>query len=155
MKRLIIVLPIVALSCVFLLHMNANRANPFSLGVASKAPETISVSITKYEDCIQKESLITIKAFLKRENRLPVGKNLSKLDGQIRKYQTSLDSTIHNLNAIDAHSFLHDEFRRCKELILSSESSSFLTYYHLKIMEACYEKDKMLNESSQNSLANL
>nr|WP_299000007.1 hypothetical protein [uncultured Allomuricauda sp.] len=155
MKRLIIVLPIVALSCVFLLHMNANRTNPFSLEAVSQTQERVSSSIIKYEDCIQEESLIKLKVFLKHKNRLLFGKNLSQLDIQVEKYRTSLDSTIQNLSAIDAHGFLHNEYRRCENILLSSESSSFQTYYHLKIMEACYEKDKILNESSQNSLAKL
>ena len=155
MKRLILVLPLMALSCVFLLHMKANGSNPFSFAVISKTPENASKSIIKYEDCIKEESLIALKAFLEREKRLPVSKKLSSLDAQVRKYYISLDSTVQSLNAIDAHSFLHNEFDRCKEIILSSETSKIQTYYHYKIMESCYQKDKELNESSQNSLAEL
>ncbi|MEM9078376.1 MAG: hypothetical protein AAGC43_15135 [Bacteroidota bacterium] len=155
MKRLLIVLPLAALSCVFLLHKNANQDNPFSFEVVSQKPENISNSIIKYEDCIQKESLTELKTFLKRENRWPFGENLTQIDIQIERYRVSLDSTIQNLNSIDAHSFLHMEFRRCKERILTTEISPIQAYYHLNIMEACYSKDKELNESSQSSLAKL
>ncbi|MEM9363917.1 MAG: hypothetical protein AAGA43_14855 [Bacteroidota bacterium] len=155
MKRLIVILPLVALSCICLLHMNANKSNPFSFGAVSQTPNRVSKSGFKYEDCIQKESLTSFEVFLRRENRLPDGENLSQIDFQIKKYQRSLDSTIQNLSTIDAHSFLHNEYKRCKSLILSSERTPIQTYYHFKIMESCYEKDKALNESSQNSLAKL
>ena len=155
MKRLIVVLPLVALSCICLLHMNASKANPFSFTTISQTPDTVNKSGIGYEDCIQKESLVTLEAFLRQGNRLPKGKSLPQIDVQIEKYQTSLDSTIQNLSTIDAHSFLHNEFKRCKNLVISSESTPIQTYYHFKIMESCYERDKVLNESSQNSLAKL
>ena len=155
MKRLILVLPLAALTCVFVLFINAEKASPFSLKVVTQTQEKKLEEGVKYEDCIQKESLTTFKTFLKRENRLVVGEDVMQIDNQIQKYQASLDSTIQNLSSIDAHSFLHNEFKRCKAVILSSDVSNLQTYYHLKIMEACYEKDKELNESSQNSLAKL
>lgn len=155
MKRLIVVLPLVALSCVCLLHMSASKANPFSFSTISQTPDTVSKSGIGYEDCIQKESIATLETFLRQENRLPKGQSLSQIDIQIKKYQISLDSTIQNLSTIDAHSFLHNEYKRCKSLVVSSESTPIQTYYHFKIMESCYERDKALNESSQNSLAKL
>ena len=155
MKRLILVLPLAALTCVFVLFINAEKASPFSLKVVTQTQEKKLEEGVKYEDCIQKETIVTFRVFLKRENRLPVGQDVTQIDSQIEKYRESLDSTIHNLSSLDAHSFLHNEFKRCKTVILSSELSNLQTYYHLKIMEACYEKDKELNESSQNSLAKL
>ena len=155
MKRLIIVLPLAALTCVFLLRLNGDNKNPFSLNSNLPIADKESNDEIKYEDCIQHESLVAITHFLEREGRLPVGISLKEIDIQIQKYQASLDSTITNLSSIDAHSFLHKEYGRCKELILSAELSNLQTYYHLKIMEACYTKDKDLNESSQGSLAKL
>lgn len=155
MKRLVIILPIAALASVLLLRMNANQMNAFSITVMEKEQKKVKGSDVKYQDCLKEQQLIAFKASLKKEEVLPNPKQTSKIDVHLKKYQVSLDSTVQSLNAIDAHSFLHSEYERSRQMILSNRHSRIKTYYHLKIMESCYEKDKKLNLSSQSSLAKL
>ena len=154
MKRLVIILPIVALTSVLLLHMNANRMKRFSAEVQSQLKKR-ETSTIKYDDCIQKESLVRLEAFLKKGGRLPKDVDVSEIDVQIDKYRTSLDSTVQSLNSMDAHSFLHAEYKRYRKLIYYNTTSPIKTYYYFKIMEACYINDEKLNQSSRARLARL
>lgn len=108
-----------------------------------------------YDDCIQKESLKRMRNQLMDRIQLLDSNTIVNIDIQLEKYQQSLDSIVQNLNTIDAHSFLHNEYHRCENVIQFSEDSPFKVYYHLMTMEACYEKDRQLNESSLRGLAKL
>ena len=157
MKRLVIILPIVALTSVLLLHMNANRMKRFSAEVQSQLKKR-ETSTIKYDDCITETIRCppsSQEAFLKKGGRLPKDVDVSEIDVQIDKYRTSLDSTVQSLNSMDAHSFLHAEYRRYRKLIYYNTTSPIKTYYYFKIMEACYINDEKLNQSSRARLARL
>ncbi len=107
----------------------------------------------RYSDCISMKDISNIEA---KEIDIPLEqKNIlfDEVDMQLKKYSSSLDSTIKNLNTIDAHKFLHSEFKRSKKQISTDSLSAIKVYYHRGIMSICHERDKMLNSISFGRVA--
>lgn len=116
----------------------------FSKSLNSKKSDGLDYS-KKYVDCINDAD------FLARSNPKLEGYTdehqviFEELNLSLEKYQRSLDSTIQNLNTIDAHEFLHSEYEKSKDLIQKENTSEIKQYYHIKAMELCYTMDKSLN----------
>ncbi|MER3374401.1 MAG: hypothetical protein RIM83_07155 [Allomuricauda sp.] len=110
-----------------------------------------SLYATKYKDCI------TLGDFpegtLANDNLIIENDwDLLKVNASINRYGQSLDLTIKNLNAIDAHNFLHQEFERSKNVMSNSGDLSWIrVHYHREIMRICYDNDKSLNLDSRNN----
>lgn len=110
---------------------------------------------TKYSDCITKSDHSQFSKSL--QTKIPQVDEIfiEEIDACLDNYQRSLDSTIKNLNAIDAHEFLHSEYLRCKVKISEGSLSEIQKYYHQGIMQICYDKDRFLNLHSNGNIANL
>lgn len=115
--------------------------------------DEVSTAYTaKYKDCISKgdfpESFVS-----------EAGKEMAKSDWDIKKvnisitkYKKSMDATTKNLNYIDAHNYIHQEFQRSNKYLLDSELSEIQKQYHREIMRICYDSDKALNLGSAGRL---
>ena len=132
-----------------------------SLGLASLSifPEKVSLPITfgnspsntvdqaiKYSDCIDSLQLSQHLSKWSHEHSAqsayvqPIGLSLEKF-GQ------SMDSVVENLNALEAHQFLHAAYKRYGEALQTDSLSQAQIYYHLGAMQICYQLDKSLNQN--------
>ncbi|RIV46838.1 hypothetical protein [Flagellimonas pelagia] len=123
------------------------------IGDTEKIKQNISTNYSaKYKDCISQESFPQSFHFpvdLPDSNR---DWNTLKVDASLNRYGQTLDSTIRNLNSIDAHNFIHEEFQRSKDIFESKDISDIRKYYHCEIMRMCYDSDRFLNLGSASQL---
>ncbi len=149
MKKLGFVLATITAACLLMLGMGSKgKINPFGISTSSKIRPDSDYD-AKYRDCITSQDLFEHS---KNQEQLLKGipKELIKeIDQHAADYEISMESTINSLNTIDAHNFLHHEYKRCKGLFLEEGQSNLKKYYYLKIMTSCYEWDKKLNLSSE------
>ncbi|MDF0717801.1 hypothetical protein PY092_16680 [Muricauda sp. 334s03] len=73
--------------------------------------------------------------------------DIMKVNESIQKYTKSLDSTLKNLNTVDAHEFIHQAFQKSKSAVETENISNIQKHYHGEIMRICYAKDKQLNQN--------
>lgn len=114
--------------------------------------EVSTVYAAKYKDCIDKGDFP--ENFVSEAGK-EMAKNdwdFKKVNSSIIKYKKSMDATIKNLNYIDAHNFIHQEFQRSSNLLLNSELSEIQKHYHREILQLCYDSDKALNLGSASTL---
>lgn len=134
--------------------------NAFQKGKATTTYSSFDQNVdslysAKYQDCI------TLRDFpegaLGDKNLIIENEwDLMKVNTFINRYGQSLDSTIKNLNAIDAHDFLHQEFERSKNTLKNNPDLTWIRmHYHREIMRICYDHDKSLNLGSGNNPHNL
>ncbi|PWL38059.1 hypothetical protein DKG77_07130 [Flagellimonas aquimarina] len=109
----------------------------------------------KYSDCVAKSDYLQF--FDATRTDVPKEEEIfiEEIDLCLENYQRSLNSTIKNLNAIDAHEFLHSEYLRCKIKISTGSLSEIQKYYHRGIMQICYDKDRFLNLGSNGNVTKL
>ena len=139
-----------------------------SLGMASLSifPEKVSLPITfgglapnapdqstKYSDCI--DSLDLSRLMIKHavnynEDTAP----FMELDTSLEKYGKSMDSVVDNLNALEAHQFLHAAYKKYREILQSDSLSIAEAYYHLEAMKICYNLDQSLSLNSEGLAKN-
>lgn len=106
----------------------------------------------KYADCINEGDFLNHYDSKSGEYSDEQEGVFEEINMSLEKYRHSLDSTIKNLNTIDAHEFLHREYEKSKVLIQKDKSSKIKRYYHTKAMEICYTKDKSLNTDLNNNM---
>lgn len=153
MKKIVLPFCFIALISIGLLSMNKfPQKFDFSKPLNSEK-STPQEHQARYSDCISLKDVSNIEA---RDIDIPLEqKNIlfDEVNAQLRKYSSSLDSTIKNLNTIEAHKFLHSEFQRSKKQISADSLSAIKVYYHRGIMSICHERDKMLNSISVGRVA--
>ncbi|MEO9511940.1 MAG: hypothetical protein ABJN84_11320 [Flavobacteriaceae bacterium] len=108
----------------------------------------------KYADCIQEANFLTHVNHELREYPIEQKEVLDVLLKNLERYQRSLDFTVKNLNTIDAHEFLHNEFEKSKRLIQKDKTSEIQGFYFSKAMEICYSLDKSLNQDLKDYTEN-
>ncbi|WP_420320176.1 hypothetical protein [Flagellimonas sp.] len=153
MKKIILPFCLIALISIALLSMNkfSPKIN-FSGATDTEKSENPEHQI-KYSDCIDMGSMYVLDSENPYMQMIQQNELYGEINQCLRKYQQSLDSTIKNLNSIDAHEFLHNEFERCKNQIDSDSLSAIKVFYHKGIMEICYDRDKKLNSISTENIA--
>ena len=123
------------------------------IGDTEKIEQNISNNYSaKYKDCISQTDFPQNYQF---PVDLPSSKrdwNTLKVDASLKRYGQTLDSTIRNLNSIDAHNFIHQEFQRSKAIFQNKDISDIRKYYHCEIMRMCYDSDRFLNLGSAGQL---
>ncbi|WP_190809605.1 hypothetical protein [Flagellimonas sp. S3867] len=153
MKKIILPFCFIALISIGLLSMNKFPPKfNFSEVLDQKKSKATEHSI-KYSDCIE---MAEISKFTAQDTDVQVIRGdvlFDEINLCLEKYQRSLDSTVKNLNTIDAHKFLHSEFLRCKNQLNSDSLSVIKAYYHKGIMSLCYDRDKALNSKSVGRVA--
>ncbi|WP_108423752.1 hypothetical protein [Flagellimonas amoyensis] len=78
--------------------------------------------------------------------------DMKKVDNSLAKYKISMETVTKNLNYIDAHNFIHQEFLRSKDYLQNRELSEIQKHYHEEVMRICYDTDKALNLGSASRL---
>lgn len=106
----------------------------------------------KYEDCIDKTDFPVDFVSDNKDKENNSDWDIKKVDNCINKYGNSIEATIKNLNHIDAHNYIHQEFNRSKNAILAHELSDIQIHYHREVMRICYASDKALNLGSAGRL---
>ncbi|SNZ01615.1 hypothetical protein [Flagellimonas pacifica] len=154
MKKVVLPLCFIVMVSVGLLSMDAFPEKVDFSKMFKFEKKEVSDHPIKYSDCISEAELSKLDSIGANFNSLPKGTLFKEINICLEKYQLSLDSTIENLSAIDAHEFLHNEYERCKTIIYKESISEIKTYYHKGIMQICYERDKSLNQTS-NKVAKL
>ncbi|MEL6975080.1 MAG: hypothetical protein AAGL29_06750 [Bacteroidota bacterium] len=148
MRPLVVFLMVFAAGSITLLLWP--KSDPLPGAYYVDANPTKSYGIYKYEDCITHEThakgnlqmMLDVKA-------LPLSfQERERLDMRLGKYKTTLDSILDNLNTIDAHHYLHEEYDRYHTMLLQPQNSSVRLYYYAEILETCYAKDQALNLGS-------
>ncbi|TXN34823.1 hypothetical protein FVB32_09470 [Flagellimonas hymeniacidonis] len=150
MKKAILPFLLVAMIGVGLVSMNSFSGKNYFLQKSDINENEDADYATKYSDCINMENS---PRFSKSKAELAlIDQNafIDEVNGCLKKYRLSLDSTVKNLSTIDAHEFLHKEYERCKTKISDKSLSEIEIYYHLGIMQICYDQDKSLNLDSDN-----
>ena len=110
-----------------------------------------SLYSAKYQDCIMLSDFPD-DTISRDHLTIESDWDLMKVNAFINRYGQTLDSTIKNLNAIDAHNFLHKEFERSKNTITNNKDLSWVRVHYLReIMRMCYDNDKSLNLGSSNN----
>ncbi|TAI49643.1 hypothetical protein [Flagellimonas allohymeniacidonis] len=149
MKKLGFVLVAITAVCLLMLGMGLKgKINPFGISTSSKTKSDSDYD-AKYRECITSEDLFQLSENKKQYIKETPKKLVKEIDQHVADYETSMESTVNSLNTIDAHNFLHDEYNRCRSLLLKNRQSKLKKYYYLKIMASCYEWDKKLNLSSE------
>lgn len=149
MRPLTVFLVIIASTSITLLLWP--NADPLPGAYYVNTPSTTPYGIYKYRDCIvhDTETTKTELGMSSIGGITPLSlKERTRLDIQLEKYRNSLDSTLYNLNTIDAHHYLHKEYDRYHTMLLQPQNSYVRLYYYAEILETCYEKDQALNLGS-------
>ncbi len=110
---------------------------------------TPAIYAAKYKDCIGKEDFPESLASDEGTNN---DWDIQKVDNSLAKYKSSMETATKNLNYIDAHNFIHQEFLRSKDYLLNRELSEIQKHYHREVMRMCYDTDKALNLGSASRL---
>lgn len=113
---------------------------------------TSAIYAAKYKDCIGKEDFPESYASDDHNEWTNNDWDIKKVDNSLARYKASLETATKNLNYIDAHNFIHQEFLRSKGYLLNKELSEREKHYHRKVMRICYDTDKALNLGSVNRL---
>lgn len=131
------------------LGLTAERLFPniLSFSKVSETPRSKPQKLSKrYTDCISETDLFGHSKSIWDIYSPDQEEALAVVIKNLKEYQHTLDSTVKNLNTIDAHEYLHNEYAKNKSLMLASSVSEMQAYYYWKIMESCYVLDKSLNE---------
>lgn len=154
MKKVVLLISFVALLSLGLVSISFFPGKVLLPGKSqNNIPKTTNYA-TKYSDCISEQDL---KGYSLNESQIYSKEQtpaLKEVNSSLEKYQRSLDSAIKNLNALDAHQFLHSEFKRCKDVVRLDSLSEIKTYYFLGTMQICYDLDKSLNLESDSLVKN-
>ncbi|MBO0321757.1 hypothetical protein J0X14_05575 [Muricauda sp. CAU 1633] len=155
MKKLIVSSVLVLAAFALWGPMNAFQKRKVTHAYSSIDQHTDSLYSVKYQDCITLQDFP--EGALGQDNLVIDNEwDLMKVNTFINRYGQSLDSTIKNLNAIDAHNFLHHEFERSKNILSKNNDLSWIrAHYHREIMRICYDHDKSLNFGSGTNLQSL
>ncbi len=152
MKKSIFPLCFLAMIGVGILSMNSFSGKTSFSNVFADGKNSVSEYSVKYSDCISEMNFSDFddydldKPFPKKPDMI------KEINRFLKEYEVSLDATVKNLNAIDAHEFLHNEFERCENKIRKNLRSEIQLYYNFHVMKMCYEKDKYLNLDSNKNL---
>ncbi|MGX1929805.1 hypothetical protein [Flagellimonas sp. 2504JD4-2] len=153
MKKIVLPFCFIALISIGLLSMNKFPPKiDFSETLSSEKSKTPEHQI-KYSDCINIDDVSNLDFGNIDMQTLQNDVLFEDINQCLEKYELSLDSTIKNLNTIDAHEFLHNEFLRCKKLMDTDSLSAIKKYYNKGIMNICYDRDKKLNSGSFGRVA--
>ncbi|MDC6362485.1 MULTISPECIES: hypothetical protein [Flavobacteriaceae] len=148
MKRIVFSSVLIAGLIAVLGHINAAHYGDLFRSRPNSGQQQPMVYSAKFKECIAEEDF-PVKAVTKFVNAFKEsGRDMEKVEASIKKYGSSLDSTLKNLSYIDAHDFLHKQFQHSKDLILNHEISEIQEHYHREIMRLCYENDRLLNLDS-------
>ncbi len=151
MKKLLLTSILLAIVFITLSAMNAfqeMQGIDFTSKTNSKE-QMESVYVVKYDDCITENDFPEGYLVSKNENTgQDVDWNIMKVNQSIKKYRKSLDSTLKNLNTVDAHDFIHQTFQKAKSSMANDDISDIQRHYLSGIMRICYDSDKHLNQNT-------
>ncbi|MBS9461771.1 hypothetical protein KIM67_05070 [Flagellimonas sp. 389] len=152
MKKVVFSFCFVTTVCIGLLSMDSLPDGISFSHTFNSKNNKLSEYDTKYSDCLHETDLsqfssVDVNQLLKEQPIL-----LKEMNRCLDQYKNTLNNTIKNLNTLDSHEFIHNEYRRSKDKISTNALSEIKTYYHFGIMRICYEKDKDLNLISGDSI---
>lgn len=113
---------------------------------------TPTIYAAKYKDCIVQEDFPEGHVSDASNGGANNDWDIQKVDNSLAKYKISMETATKNLNYIDAHNFIHQEFLRSKDYLLNRELSEIQKHYHREVMRICYDTDKALNLGSASRL---
>lgn len=104
--------------------------------------------VAKYRDCITLEDFPHGLVMDKRETeRVQNGRQEA-----LAEYSRQLGATLRNLNHLEAHNHIHQEFQRSRERLLQPGLKEAQRIFQIQIMNLCYERDKALNLGTSHQL---
>ncbi|MEC8830886.1 MAG: hypothetical protein VX772_00860, partial [Bacteroidota bacterium] len=126
MKKVLLTSILLASVCIVLGGMNAFQkmvpSNYVSKSNASFSGET--ENIVKYPDCITEEDFPSGYLLYTHEiTNQHSDWDIVKVNSSVKKYSSSLDSTVKNLSTVDAHDFLHQAFEKAKAAVDDDNAS--------------------------------
>jgi len=147
MKKLL--LTSVLLATVFTVLSNMNVFQKMeAINVTETNSNVSATHSVKYDDCITEDDFP--ESYLLYTHDITDQHSdweIMKVNESIQKYVKSLDSTIKNLNTVDAHEFIHQAFQKSKNAVETENISSIQKHYHGEIMRICHSRDKQLNQN--------
>lgn len=154
MKKMLLASVLLVTVFVLLGGINAFQRNE-TLNFTFKANSNIpldTVYAVKYDDCI-KESDYPIDYFThSKEVKGHIDWSIKKVNESVSKFGESIDSTLKNLNTVDAHEFIHQTFQKAKNALTDTSISDIQKYYQCEIMRICHDSDRSLNGNTVGRL---
>ncbi|MCR9227055.1 MAG: hypothetical protein NXH90_06535 [Flavobacteriaceae bacterium] len=151
MKKLLLTSILLATVVMVLGGMNAFQKME-GINIASKTNSNLyanPIQAVKYDDCIVEDDFPHGYLLFTHEiTNLYSDWDIVKVNESIQKYSKSLDSTLKNLNTVDAHEFIHQAFWKAKGTVENQNTSEIQKHYHGEIMRICYARDKHLNQNT-------
>ncbi|SHG92191.1 hypothetical protein [Flagellimonas flava] len=140
---------------IMIIALGAWSLNSFSNKISPSNTENVSSMDmkeygNKYSDCINGSELDSFTKQVFETNFKTTKLPVKSIDKSLENYQRSLEVTIENLNAIDAHDFLHSEYERYKTEMSQETLSGVRAYYLAGAMKVCFNLDKSLNQDSNH-----
>lgn len=108
--------------------------------------------IAKYRDCIGPEDFPSNLVLEETALTGVTSHGSSKLDAEVKKYGKALEEAIKNLNHIEAHNHIHQEFQRSLYKLGQTGLAQHQRLYYLETLRLCYKSDKALNLLSAGNL---
>ena len=119
----------------------------------SSSDETDSATyVAKYRDCIDLGDIPNGMAQKTNLHKNEPSQEFIKQGAAMAEYGKHLKATLRNLNYLDAHNHIHQEFQRSKNRLLQPGLRDSQRYYYMEIMNLCYESDKALNLGTARQL---
>lgn len=111
-----------------------------------------SAYVAKYRDCIAVEDFPPVQGMETFQGKGDTSRKTMGHQGAVAEYARQMGATLRNLNHLDAHNHIHQEFQRSKDSLLQPGLGEAQRLYHLQIMDLCFENDKALNLGTPRQL---
>lgn len=156
MKKILLSSVIMASLFIVMGSMNAFQKME-QLSFISKSNATFKGESTpkpKYHDCISEEDFPEdYFLYTKKITDQQLDWDIIKVNKCLENYRESMESTLQNLSAIDAHDFIHQAFQKSKAAIINNKDTSKIQkHYHFEIMRICFDSDQSLNQNAAGRL---
>ncbi len=152
MKKIILLTSLLAGAFAILGGIDAFHGEREVVDTAVSNDGMSTIYAAKYKDCIDQEDFPENYASEANNGEAHNEWDIEKVENSLVKYKISMETATKNLNYIDAHNFIHQEFQRSKGYLQNKELSEVQEHYHRKIMQICYDNDKALNLGSASRL---
>ncbi|WP_127138710.1 hypothetical protein [Flagellimonas oceanensis] len=154
MKKLLLTSVLLATVFVVLGSMDAfQRIEGINVAETNSNAGFTPVHSIKYNDCIGEDDFPEGYLIFTHEiTNQHTDWDIIKVNESVQKYAKSLDSTLKNLNTVDAHEFIHQAFQISKDAVDTEHISDIQKHYHGEIMRMCLARDKQLNKNKAGIL---
>ncbi|MBO0329029.1 hypothetical protein [[Muricauda] lutisoli] len=111
-----------------------------------------TIYAVKYDDCIKESDFPIDYSMHSKEVKDHVDWSIKKVNESVNRFGESMNSTLKNLNTVDAHEFIHQTFQKAKSAFTDNAISDIQKHYQCEIMRICYDSDRSLNGNTVGRL---